>query len=129
MSTITRLVGVYNADGGILGEVRYAVGKIRGRTHCGLCDITHRGVRVRAEWSDEVARLGVPFELVHRNERTADVVAASAGREPCVLAESSNGLHLVLGPAALERVDGDVAAFDEALRVAATAEGLTLTPL
>lgn len=129
MSTITRLIGVYNADGGILGEVRYAVGKIRGQAHCGLCDITHRGVRVRTEWAEEVARLGVPFDLVHRNERSADVVVASAGREPCVLAEAGDGLHLVLGPAALERVDGDVAAFDEALRVAATAGGLTLTPL
>ena len=33
--------GVYHADGGIVGELRYVFGKLRGTAHCALCDITH----------------------------------------------------------------------------------------
>ena len=35
------LVGVYHADGSLLGELRYIWGKLRGTAHCTLCDITH----------------------------------------------------------------------------------------
>jgi hypothetical protein len=41
--TIHRLVGVYNADGTLLGEVRYFVAARLGRAHCPLCDITRSG--------------------------------------------------------------------------------------
>ena len=33
--------GVYHADGGIVGELRYVFGKLIGTAHCALCDITH----------------------------------------------------------------------------------------
>ena len=41
---VGELVGVYHADGGLLGELRYAYGKVRGTAHCSLCDITHATV-------------------------------------------------------------------------------------
>jgi len=34
-------VGIYNADGSLLGEVSYVLAKYTGRGHCELCDITH----------------------------------------------------------------------------------------
>lgn len=36
----TRLIGVYDARGSLLGEVAYLWGKVRGTRHCSLCDIT-----------------------------------------------------------------------------------------
>ena len=36
-----RLVGVYNANGGIVGELSYVLGKVKGSAHCALCDISH----------------------------------------------------------------------------------------
>lgn len=41
------LVGVYDADGGLLGEAAYVVGRLCGTRHCALCDITHSAVRRR----------------------------------------------------------------------------------
>ncbi len=125
MPTITRLTGVYDADGGVRGELAYAIGKVRGTAHCALCDITHRTVRMRPQWRGFTAGLGVPFDLVHRDERSPEVRRASEGRLPCVLAHNADGLQVLLGPAELDRLHGDVAATAEALHAAAGAAGLT----
>ncbi len=44
------LVGVYNADGDILGELAYVFKKAIGKTKCGLCDLTHGGVTMKDAW-------------------------------------------------------------------------------
>ena len=88
---IDGLVGVYDARGSLRGELAYAWGKLTGRAHCALCDITHRGVRRRPELDRWIRTLPVPLELVHLDERTDDVVAASEGRTPCVLARTPAG--------------------------------------
>ena len=44
------LWGVYHANGGLVGELTYVIGKLRGTAHCGLCDITHGSVRVKPGW-------------------------------------------------------------------------------
>jgi len=122
---IEGFVGVYHADGGVRGELTYAIGKLRGTAHCGLCDITHRGVRAKREWTEMLAGLGVPFTLVHLNERSEEVRAASAGRTPCVLARTDGALVLLLGPDDLDRLSGDVPGFAAALATAAADAGLS----
>lgn len=114
MPTIVRLVGVYDADGGLRGELAYLAGKFRGQ-HCSLCDITHSPVRRRRDWDDYVSSLPVPLEVVHRNERDADMTAATSGLEPCVAAECPDGsIVIVLDDAALQGA-GDVRGFSAAL--------------
>ena len=125
---VTELVGVYHADGGVLGEVRYAVGRLTGRTHCALCDITHAGVRRRPQWDDLVLDLGVPFTLVHLNERAPDVARASGTATPCVLARCGDELVTVLPPAELEAAQADVVRFGAVLRRALRDADLVLTP-
>jgi hypothetical protein len=120
---IRRLTGVYHADGGLLGELTYIVGKLRGTAHCGLCDITHRGVRVKPAWAGLVADLGVPFDLVHLNERDEQIRTVSEGHTPCVLAHTGSGLIRLLGPAELGAAGGDVERFATALRAAAARTG------
>jgi hypothetical protein len=130
-ATIHRLIGVYHADGGFRGEVAYAIGRIRGTVHCALCDVTHRGLRPKREWTRLAAGVGVPFDLVHLNERSAPVRAASAGHTPCVLADTDRGLIRLLDPGDLDRLAGDVTAFAAALQKAAHDAGLrwpTVTP-
>ena len=64
-----RLVGVYNANGGLVGELSYVIGKIRGTAHCGLCDISHGKRPVyKGEWKEMVKRLPLPLETAHLNE-------------------------------------------------------------
>ena len=118
MGEITGLVGVYHADGGLAGEARYVIGRLLGRTHCALCQITHSMVRRKSEWDEMVARLGIPFELVHLNEMSPDVAAAVAAHgSPVVLARGDHGgLELALGTNDLE-LEGSVAGFERALRL------------
>lgn len=125
MGNLRRLLGVYDADGGLVGELRYAVLKLAGRGHCSLCDITHRGVKSKPEWHLMCERLPVPFDLLHLNERTAAIAAASEGVTPCVLAEVDDDLVLILGQGELEQCGGDVAMFADALLLGLSGRGIT----
>lgn len=120
---VHRLTGIYHADGSVLGELRYLVGRTLGRAHCALCDITHGTVRVKPEWVDARARISVPFDAVHLDERAPDVRAASEGRTPCVLAHTDDGIELLLGPDDLERCHGDPATLVDALTAEVTTRG------
>jgi hypothetical protein len=118
---ITRLTGVYNAEGSLLGELRYVIGSRLGRAHCALCDVTHGRVREKPAWRAERDRLPVPFAAVHLDERTPEERAASDGRTPCVLAHTADGIRVLLGPAALEECHGDPAALVAAIERALAA--------
>ncbi|QKJ20427.1 hypothetical protein [Microbacterium hominis] len=111
-------VGVYHADGGPIGELRYLVGHMLGTAHCGLCDVTHSWRR-KPEWDAMVARLGVPFELRHLNELDDELRAAVAeAGSPAVFARTPSGLELALDAAALDTCGGSVASFEAALHAA-----------
>jgi hypothetical protein len=123
---IMEYIGVYHADGGLVGEAKYVLGHLLGRTHCSLCDITHSPVRRKKQWDAYVDSLGVPFRLYHLNEMPADVAAmvATTG-SPVVLARTATDLVLMLGERQLDRLDGSVAAF--AGELASAAAPLTAT--
>lgn len=118
-----RLVGVYRANGGLVGEAQYLVGRyLRGR-HCTLCDITHSPIRRKAEWDRAAGKLGIPLDLRHLNELDADLAAFVGDRAACVVAEedaAEDGTRrrLLLTNDDLARLHGDVDAFFAALRVA-----------
>jgi hypothetical protein len=125
-ASVSGLIGVYDADGGVAGELRYVVGHLLGRAECSLCDITHGRVRRKAAFDALRVRLGVPFEVVHRNERRADVAAATGDALPCVLAVTGTGLVVLLDGDELRACGGDVDRFETALRAAVSAGDLTL---
>ncbi|TEX52037.1 MAG: hypothetical protein B7C55_02600 [Actinomycetales bacterium mxb001] len=123
MARVVRLVGVYDADGGLRGELAYLAGKVQGR-HCSLCDITHSPVRRRREWDAYVASLPVVFEALHRNERDEAVAAATAGCEPCVVAQTDDDrVVMLLDATALENAR-TVAGLADAITTALSREGL-----
>ncbi len=113
----TRLIGVYDADGGIVGEAAYVWGKVRGTRHCGLCDITHGRVRRRPTWDRLVTTLGLPVDLLHLNEMSPDVAEAVAAHgAPVILARSADGLHPIVLAAELDGLDGSVERLGALLR-------------
>ena len=119
MQAITELIGVYHADGGLAGEAKYVIGKLLGTAHCALCDVTHSPVRRKPAWDAMVARLGVPFRLVHLNELSDEVAAAvRVGGSPVVLQRTADGLSVLIGPDELETLGGSVEAFEQAVRTA-----------
>jgi hypothetical protein len=125
VNAVTELVGVYDADGGLAGEARYVIGHLLGRAECSLCDITHGRVRRKREFDEFRVRLGIPFEVVHRNERSPEVAAVTVGALPCVVAVTGGGLVTVLGRVELEECAGDVDQFERALLAAIAAKGLS----
>jgi len=126
---VVRLIGVYHADGSLLGELRYWVGARLGRAHCALCDVTHGLVRTKPDWTAARARLGVPFDTVHLDERDPDLVEVTDGRTPCVVAETPDGVELVLGPGDLARCDGSVEALLGSLGGALHGRGMVVDGL
>lgn len=113
--SISRLIGVYRADGGLVGELRYVIGHyLRGQS-CSLCDITHSPWRRKPAWDARVRDLGIPFELVHLNEMEPSLAAFVGDRAACVVAESTDGWVFVLGNDDLAATGGDVDAFMDAL--------------
>ncbi len=122
--SIVRLVGVYDANGTLRGELAYWVGARLGRRHCSLCDITHGSVRQRPEWKACRAGLPVPFDTYHRNDQPTAVAATANGQAPVVLADTGAGHVLLLGPAELEACDGFTDRLVEAIERSAAALGL-----
>ena len=106
---VTELVGVYDADGGLLGEAAYVWGKLRGTRHCSLCDITHSPWRRKPAWDVLAAELSVPIRLLHLNELADDlaVVVATVGA-PVVLARAGDDWSVIVSDDELSAMDGSV---------------------
>jgi len=110
-SNITELIGVYDADSTLLGEVSYWVGARLGVTHCSLCELTHGLFTKKSEWKQCAEALSVPFHLFHRDDAPDDVVLALAGEFPAVLQRTTEGLKVILTKDELERFDGHTSDF------------------
>jgi hypothetical protein len=115
------LIGIYKADGGIMGELSYFVGHLLGTRECSLCDITHSPIRKKQEFKDLEARLAsefdINFKLVHMNERNEQELQASAGREPCVLLQHPDGaISMFLDFVELKAAGGNVKSFEKLVR-------------
>jgi len=121
---IVRLVGVYDADGSLRGELAYWVGARLGRRHCSLCAITHGSVRQRPAWKRCQEGLPVPFETFHRNDQPERIRSTAGGRAPAVIAETDAGDVLLLSPADLEQCRGSIERLIEAIEHAVERAGL-----
>ena len=121
--SVTRLVGVYDAEGGLLGEAAYLWGKVRGTRHCALCDITHGRVRRKPEWDPMVADLGIPVDLLHLDEMPADVrLAVAACGAPAVLGRTGAGLRPLVVGTDFDALDGSVTRLGALLRARLAAD-------
>ena len=112
------LIGVYKANGGIVGEIRYFLGHLIGVKECSLCDITPSPIMKKKAFKEFEARLradrGIDIRIVHMNERTEAELAASKGREPCVLLQYEDGsISMFLDYEELKAAGGRVNSFEK----------------
>ena len=126
MADVVRLIGVYNAEGTVRGELSYWFNARRGRAHCALCDITHGAVRRRPEWIDCVSSLPVPFETFHRDDQPDAVRAAIGDDTPAVVVETAGGIVPLIGPVELEECHGSIDALMARILQQLDAVGLTI---
>ena len=110
-----RVIGVYDADGGLRGELAYLTGRLLGVAHCALCEITHGKSGEEAGFRTMRRSLGVPVTTIHRNEQPAGLSEVTRGHLPCVIGETVDGYELLLGRADLEACRGDVPCLEAAL--------------
>ena len=122
---IIRLVGVYDADSTVRGELAYWVGAGLGRRHCSLCEITHGSVRQRPEWRACQAELPVRFDTNHSNDQPDPIRTAVRGQAPVVVAEIDNGRIRLLAAADLDACGGSIDRLVEAIERSAVRLGLT----
>jgi hypothetical protein len=122
--TIVRLIGVYDADSTLRGELSYWVGARLGQRHCSLCEITHGSVRQRPEWKTCRAGLPMPFDTFHRNDQPDAVRAAANGQAPVVIAETEAGHVVLLAGTELDACEGSIDRLLAAIERSALDHGL-----
>ena len=110
--------GVYHADGGIVGELRYVFGKLRGTAHCALCDITHSYVSEKKSMKECRSSSPVPFRLFHLNEQSEGLKLVSEKVTPCVVAETDQGFQVIINSDELEECEKKVELFQQKLDLA-----------
>ena len=91
MTQLRTIYFVYDADGGILGKVKYWINKniLKKGSSCELCDITHGTFFVRDTWLRFVAELEQKYkvEVLHRNELPISIREINFSF-PCVIGET-----------------------------------------
>ncbi|MDG2428351.1 MAG: hypothetical protein P8M16_07975 [Acidimicrobiales bacterium] len=101
------LVGIYNADGGIIGELTYLFKKVLGRGHCHLCDLTHGwNLNGRRSWKEACSASSLEISFIHRNEAT-DAQLTAADLLPAVVAFKNNEWVCVVTSAELAEHSDD----------------------
>ena len=107
------LIGIYKADGGIVGELSYFFGHLVGLRSCSLCDISHSPIMKKASFKalekHLLAQYGIEVRMIHLNERNEREQKASEGREPCILLEyPDQSISMFLDSSDLTTLSGSV---------------------
>lgn len=107
------LIGIYKADGGIVGELSYFFGHLVGVRSCSLCDISHSPIMKKPSFKALEKQLlvehGIAVRMIHLNERNDREQKASEGREPCILLEyPDQSISMFLDSSDLTALSGSV---------------------
>ena len=90
---------IYNADGGLLNEIKYWINKnlLKKNTKCELCDISHSKIFVRSEWLEFIKELKKEYkvEVLHRNEIPGRFLEKNYAF-PCILGETEHDLEEII---------------------------------
>ena len=119
-----KLIGVYDADGSIRGEVAYWIGARLGNRHCALCDITHGKVRERSDWKECKTSLPVTFDTFHRDDAPPEILNLPGLQLPIVVAQTESGFVPLLNPDDLSRCNGSPETLVEQISQSAEKLGL-----
>ena len=113
-----RFVGIYNAENGLSGELRYVLGKLTSdkSKKCELCEITH-GLNPfgKPSWKKELSNTTVDFHLLHKYEATNQQIEATSGL-PSILEFSDNAWIEVFDARAIAEMNGSPFQLFQAIR-------------
>jgi pyruvate/2-oxoglutarate dehydrogenase complex dihydrolipoamide dehydrogenase (E3) component len=92
---IDELIGVYDADSTLRGEIAYWL-RARLRRHCELCVITHGARRAKPEWVRLSGELPASFVAYHRDELPEAIAVYGRGELPVILARAGARVRVIL---------------------------------
>ena len=93
---MTQVVGIYNADGSVTGEIAYAASKLTGRGSCELCEVTHGWNPFgRREWKTALQQSDLDITFIHRDEALPEQLAA-AGQLPSIITLGDDDWHVIM---------------------------------
>ena len=115
------LIGIYDADGSVMGEIKYIYNKVFKNKHCSLCDITHGSIKEKGEFKACKARLPIPLRTIHLDEQDDDLRRFTSINicVPCVVGRKTNdhnNFDIVLNNDDLQSCDKSVDRFEKLLR-------------
>ncbi len=118
---MVRLIAVTAFPPGFLASIRWGLSRAIGLRPCLLRVLSHGIAGPRSQWRQMVSvlsqDLGHTLEVVSSRSAPPEIVAASAGREPCVVLEAEAGsLSMILDWNDIELCAGRVETFDRVLR-------------
>ena len=99
MTQLKKIYFIYDADGGLLNEIKYWINKnlLNKTSACELCDISHSKFFVRFEWLKFIKELKNHYQVkvLHRNELPQNIQDKNY-QFPCVICEIENELIEIL---------------------------------
>lgn len=106
MKVDDQLIGIYDADATVIGEVSYWIGARLGIRHCSLCDVTHGLIAEKASWRRCREELPLPFVTFHRNDMPNDVRAVIGDALPTIVVRRNGVVTTLLSSHEIESVEG-----------------------
>jgi hypothetical protein len=110
-----KIFGIYQANGGLMGEISYIFRKLVLKHNCSLCKVTHRGLMVKPDWKDYIKTLNIYFELLHINEQPAEMYVYTRGHTPCVIANIDGNYVILMDSEMIDGCNGSVEKFSTLL--------------
>ena len=102
------LIGIYDADASVTGEIRYLLRKVFSNDTCALCELTHGwnplGKTAWRNWKGSAPSV----RWLHRDQLPPEKLKAIAGDIPCLALEKNNGLHVFISSKEIESCGNDV---------------------
>lgn len=113
---IDEIIGIYDADGTIRGELIYVLKKYLKGFHCSLCDITHSKVSKKLSYTQQEEIFEIPIRMLHRNELLNEMNSFLTQALPMVVARSGSNYEILFAKEELETFDGNDSLFFSTLR-------------
>jgi hypothetical protein len=108
MSKFKSIYFIYDADGGMLNEIKYWINKniLKKDSACELCEISHGKLFVRMEWLKFIKELKTKYkvEVLHRNELPRKIQENNF-QLPCVIGETDQGLKEIFNKTAFKDLE------------------------
>ncbi len=100
----------------MVGELQYFFGKIIGKAHCALCDITHGRFKEKNAFTICKDELEIPFELVHLDELDSELEKYTKDA-PCIIGINNSKTTLLINKEELETCNSNVEDFAKLLNL------------